>query len=135
MITLAQYFGPHATCADRTPQIDADATVLLGRVNAALAELEKRGAKCPVNPKTKSQVSGTTFGGFRPQDCPQGRPDSSHKQGQGVDLYDPFNAIDNAIDDDLLERHDLYREHPKSTDTWCHLTTRAPKSRRRTFFP
>jgi hypothetical protein len=29
----------------------------------------------------------------------------------------------------------LYREDPGSTPGWVHLTTRAPKSGRRTFIP
>ena len=135
MITLSQYIGVHKKSPDWTPERTANAVILLGRVNAMLDYLSGVGVKLPINPATGSQISGQTFGGFRPQDCPQGAPSSSHKQGQGVDSYDPQNDIDRAIDDALLTRFDLYREHPSATDTWCHLTTRAPGSGKRTFQP
>ena len=135
MITLSQYIGIHKKSPDWTPERTANAVILLGRVNAMLDYLSGVGVHLPINPATGSQISGQTFGGFRPQDCPQGAPGSSHKQGQGVDIYDPQDDIDRAINDALLERFDLYREHPDSTKTWCHLTTRAPRSGRRTFQP
>ena len=135
MITLSQYIGIHKKSPDWTPERTANAVILLGRVNAMLDYLSGVGVKLPINPATGSQISGQTFGGFRPQNCPQGAPSSSHKQGQGVDIYDPQNDIDRSIDDALLERFDLYREHPDSTNTWGHLTTRAPRSGRRTFQP
>ena len=138
MITLAQYFGPHATCADRTPQVDANATQLIGRVNPLLAEMQLRDAVvCPVNPATGSLVSGQTYGGFRPQACTQGAANSAHKQGQAVDLYDFHGHIDAWImrNPDALVRHDLYIEHPDATPGWCHVGTRAPKSGKRVFWP
>jgi hypothetical protein len=93
------------------------------------------GRELPINPKTNSCISGETNGGFRLPDCPIGAADSSHKQGQGVDIYDPLNDLDAWITDDILTDFDLYREHPVSTEFWCHLTYRAPHSGHRTFFP
>lgn len=60
-----------------------------------------------------------------------------------VDLYDPEDLIDAYIskfdlpngDNTLLRDCGLYREHPSATPGWCHLTTRAPKSKKRTFYP
>lgn len=135
MITAQQYFGPWLFNPDATPDRMINATDLLDKVNALMEELELMGVKFPINPATDSQVSGQTYGGFRPQSCPQGAPDSSHKQGQGVDIYDPKNEIDSAITDQLLIAHDLYREAPMDTVGWCHLTTRSPRSGNRTFRP
>lgn len=134
-ITLEQYVGVHANSPDWTPARRANAEVLLERVNAALDELQGCGAPLSINPHTGNYISGRTFGGFRPQSCPQGRPGSSHKEGQGIDIADPDNILDDHIDDEFLTLHGLYREHPDDTDTWVHLTTRAPGSGRRTFKP
>ena len=68
---------------------------------------------------------------------------SSHKEARAVDVYDPSDRLDEWLDtfehgdgdNTRLEQHGLYREAPASTPTWCHLTTRAPHSGRRTFAP
>jgi hypothetical protein len=135
MITVADYVGPHIGSKDWTPVRAQSAAILLSRVNSLIDHLKEKGVKFPTNPKTSTLVSGSTFGGFRPQSCPQGAPNSSHKEGQGVDLYDPGNAIDTALTDAILASFDLYREHPSATNSWVHLTTRAPGSRRRSFIP
>ena len=67
MITIAEYVGVHSVSLDWTPSRKLNAAKLL----AASALLETlmlaAGVVFPVNPKTNSQVSGETFGGFRPQ--------------------------------------------------------------------
>jgi len=134
-ITLAQYVGIHSTSPDWTPTRRQSAVNLLTAVNSLLDMLVGLGVPMPINPHTKSQISGQTLGGFRPQDCCQGAPTSSHKEGQGIDLFDPLEDIDDAITDAMLIMFGLYREAPSATKGWCHLTTRAPKSKRRTFLP
>jgi hypothetical protein len=60
-----------------------------------------------------------------------------------VDVYDPKDRIDGWLDtfeapdgmNTKLEERALYREHPSATPGWCHLTTRPPGSRKRTFYP
>ena len=91
MITGKQYFGPWLFHEDATPQRMINAGKLLERVNGLMEELELMGVKFPINPATASEVSGKTYGGFRPQNCPQGAPNSSHKEGLAVDIYDPKN--------------------------------------------
>jgi hypothetical protein len=135
MITLEDYVGPHAGSQDWTQARIDNAVDLLAHVNALKENLEAKDVNFRTNPATGSCVSGKTFGGFRPKSCPQGAPNSSHKEGMGVDLYDPLNEIDGAIDNDLLADFGLYREAPTSTNQWCHLTTRAPHSGNRTFQP
>jgi hypothetical protein len=68
---------------DATPDRMVNANELLDRVNHLIGRLMEMGVTFRVNPATKSEVSGQTFGGFRPQDCPQGAANSSHKTGQG----------------------------------------------------
>lgn len=135
MISIGDYFGPHIGSQDATEDRMANAEVLLEKVNALLQAAEHNGVELDMNPKTQTLVSGTQFGGFRPQNCPQGAPHSSHKEGMAVDVYDPSGALDRWVSDLILEKHGLYREHPADTNGWCHLTTRAPASGRRTFHP
>ena len=135
MITSQDYFGPWMFHPDATPERMINANELLERVERLTDRLEEMGVVFRTNPATKTWVSGKTYGGFRPQDCPQGASTSSHKQGQGVDIYDPLNEIDKALTDDLLIQFDLYREHPDATPGWCHLTTRRPGSGNRSFLP
>lgn len=140
MITLSQYVGVHAVNDDwkAHPERINNAKELLKRVNALLDDLtQQRIYILTNNPKTGSQISGEIFGGFRPQSCPIGAPDSSHKQGQGVDIFDHDNALDNFLDNhpEYLAQYDLYRERAKDTPTWCHLQTRKTLSGKRTFIP
>ena len=132
IITLEDYFGPWIDHADATPARKTNAGLLLQCVNALLLEYPYT---VEINPTTGTRVSGMTFGGFRPHDCPQGAATSSHKDGKGIDVYDPHNSLDDWIGDDTLVQYGLHRENPSSTPHWCHLTTRAPGSGRRTFIP
>lgn len=135
MITPDQYFGPHEQSPDATEEVRAAAQSLLTRVNALLDRAVTEDVAIETNPGTGSQVGGSGNGGFRPQDCPIGAPHSSHKLGRAVDVYDPHNALDDWLTDEILEEFGLYREAPQSTIHWCHLTDRAPGSGHRTFNP
>ncbi|MES2909845.1 MAG: hypothetical protein V4718_00565 [Pseudomonadota bacterium] len=137
MITLNEYVGPHRTSPDWTPARQQNAQKLLASCAALQTEMEEAGVSFPINPATKSGVSGQTMGGFRPQNCTQGAANSSHKQGQAVDLYDPNNEIDDWLmaNQDRLVFHGLYIEHPSATKSWSHWTTRAPGSGNRVFYP
>ena len=137
MITINQYFGVWSSSQDVTGKVKQNAVELVARVNALLADIAIAGIESPINQKTKSQISGEVYGGFRPQDCPIGASSSSHKTGEGVDVFDPLGKIDAHIDrcPELLVKHNLYREHAKDTSTWCHLQTRKTKSGKRTFLP
>jgi len=139
-LTPEQYFRAYEGHAEITPEIHENAVELLGKVNVLLEECVGNGWVPHVNPATDSLISGTQNGGWRPQACPIGAPSSSHKQGRGVDVADADNSLDAMVDDDMLKRHGLFREHPSATRHWCHLTDRAPgswtaDSDKRTFFP
>ena len=135
MISLTDYFGPWIDSPDATPERKEAAQIMLDKVNAFLEEAEANGVEIRTNPHTKTCVSGQTYGGFRPQSCPTGKPDSAHKEGRAVDVFDPDDALDAWTTDARLEAHGLYREAPSSTLKWLHLTDRAPHSGKRTFFP
>jgi hypothetical protein len=136
VITLDQYFGIYITHVDASPGMWANAEVLLDRVNGLLEEAKlSYNINIATDPDTRCHIGGNVNGGFRPKDCKEGAPNSSHKQGRGIDIYDPLNTLDDWIDDAKLVAHGLYREAPSSTAGWVHLTTRAPSSGKRTFNP
>ena len=137
MITITDYAGKWSTSPDWGTIQQINASELLRRVNLLLDELSKRGVIAKKNPITGCLVGGESFGGFRPLSCPIGAPNSAHKQGEAVDIYDPDNKLDDYITahPELLVQFDLYREHPTATLHWLHLSIRAPKSGNRTFLP
>jgi len=137
MITLAQYVGAHKDPPDWTPARQENATKLLAACAALEVEMARGGVTFPDSPRTKSGVSGSTFGGFRPQDCPIGAPNSAHKEGLAVDRYDPFGKIDEwcMAHPSRLEHHGIYIEHPSATPGWSHWSTKAPRSGNRVFYP
>lgn len=135
MITVADVIGlwdksPDLTAARRKAIAD-----LVPQVNALLALAVAAGIPTYKHSATGNPVVGPKYGGFRPQSCPIGAPQSAHKVGMAVDLYDPANALDDWITDEVLTQCGLYREAPRATDTWCHLSTRRPPSGKRTFIP
>lgn len=144
MITVTQYFAgkPHSD-EEETLAID-----LLVKVNSLRDEAEVDGIKRLIDPDTGTEISGSKGGagdgGFRLPTATTGRGKSSHKEAKAVDIFDPANILDAWItkfDTDvgagntMLEKHGLWREAPGATLGWAHLTTRAPGSKRRTFFP
>lgn len=143
MISLVQYFAkPH------TDGQEAAALDLLARVADLRQEYyAATGAGPDIDPDTGNEISGAHGGdgdgGFRLPSATTGAPNSSHKQACAVDCSDQDNAFDAWLDqfergdgdNSMLARHGLYREAPASTPSWCHLTTRAPGSGRRTFNP
>lgn len=141
MITVEDYFRGYAVSGrdwhanEITDQHRQSAAALLERVNQLLSYAAAADVQMPTNPKTGSCVSGEHDGGWRPRDCPIGAPNSAHKTGEAVDVYDPHGDLDDWLTDLSLQKFGLYREHPASTRGWCHLTTRAPRSRSRTFYP
>jgi len=131
MITLEQYFGK----LEHTSDHKANAELLLDRVNVMLADAVKNGLILKINKNTGSYISGENWGGFRSADCKIGANHSAHKLGMAVDIYDPSNALDGWLDDIKLLKYDLYREHPEHTRFWLHVSTKSPKSGKRTFLP
>lgn len=136
MITLQQYFGPWWEHPDATEERKANAERLLAVCEKLEAEM-LTDVTFPDNPATGNGVSGTQYGGFRPQDCQQGAPHSSHKEGLAVDRYDPHGDVDAwcMAHQDRLKALGIYIEHPDSTPHWSHWTIRPPASGHTVFYP
>jgi hypothetical protein len=134
---VEQYFGKWLAHKDVTMPIIDNAKALVSACNTLIQVMEATGLRFTINPLTQSLVGGETLGGFRPQDCPIGAPQSAHKQGLAVDIYDPDNKIDNWLigHQQVLKEFGLYFEHPTATPRWSHWTTRKPKSGKRIFYP
>jgi hypothetical protein len=136
MITKDQYFGSKEHSIGQ----DVEAARLLKQVNLLLAEaMAKKVYSMDPCPYTNTQISGAKGGhgdgGFRLPDATTGSALSSHKDGKGVDVYDPLDKLDRWVTDSILTSYGLYREDPSKTPGWLHLTTRAPHSGKRTFMP
>lgn len=135
MITLTDYFAGHANHPEINQGHIDNAIELLHRVNGLLRRaLESGKVDLDTNPITGTLISGIDDGGWRPLMSNEGSKNSSHKEGRGIDVYDPDGDIDEWIDDDVLELFGLFREHPSQTRGWFHATTRRPKSGRRSFY-
>jgi len=144
-------------------QEDAANTMLLRRQALRNDYYASTGRAPVIDPDTGTEISGrkggSGGGGFR-LETEEGSGRSSHKilfiqamdgtwsrdpirAQAGMDDYDPGNAFDRWLDlfeytdgrNSKLEDHDLYRESPEDTPGWVHLTTRSPRSGRRTFKP
>ena len=134
MILLNEYFNNKTGTVEQKDS----AQILLVYVNGLLNEYMKDTQKqMPINPKTENLISGNLNGdgAFRLPNSVTGSLKSSHKEAKGIDIFDPENDLDAWITDARLERNYLYREHPSATPRWCHLTTRSPTSKKRTFYP
>lgn len=138
MISEADYFNNKVGSPEVTDAVECNAAKLLMRVNRLIWDYFKAtGREVVVSPKTRTCVSGNLNGdgGFRLSGSTTGASKSSHKEGKGVDIFDPKGELDSWITDGVLAQHELYREAPASTVGWVHLTTRAPGSGKRTFNP
>ena len=137
MITFNEYFGPWLDHPDATDERKANAVRLLSCCDSLERLAMADGVAFPVNAATDSGVSGSEYGGFRPQSCPIGAPHSAHKEALAVDRYDPLGEIDTWCLNNLdkLEQCGIYLEAPVSTKGWSHWTVRAPASGHQVFFP
>ena len=137
MITVKEYFNnPKTGKPKRSLAFQREAADdMLTRVNTLLTYLKW---DYPTNPYTKTAISGvkggTGGGGFRLPD-EEGAEHSQHKEAHAVDVFDPGDILESWLSDDLLEKFELYREHPGATPGWVHLQDVAPESGRRTFRP
>jgi hypothetical protein len=137
MITPDQYVGTWASSADWDSERQLNASILLMKCSDLETEMIADGVGFPDNPITKSGVSGETYGGFRPQSCPIGAPNSNHKKGFAVDRYDPYGLIDAwcMAHQDKLRECGVFIEHPDSTPGWSHWASVPPPSGKTVFYP
>lgn len=134
MIDLMDYFRMRIDHPYATPERKHNAVILLNRVNRLLEDYEKETeGKVENDPDTGTQISGSRGGsgdgGFRLPQSRTGVKGSSHKQGQGVDIFDPYGNLGRWITTEHLVKYNLYQEAMRYTPGWVHLQTR-PTSRR-----
>jgi len=124
-ITFEQYAGPYLDHPDFKAECREAATTLLYVVNEVLSIAAEDGVKFDENPQTKSLVSRSGNGGFRPQDCKIGAAKSKHKTGHGVDVRDPVPARTFTrwcyTHSDELKKRGLCVENVRWTLGWVHL--------------
>lgn len=137
MITSAQYFGRYAEHPDATAERRYHATALLDVVNDLLEVAEADGCALPQNPKTGSRISGSGNGGFRPRDSKVGADNSKHKDGRGIDIYDPQRQFASwcLAHPQELESRGIHMEDPRWTPTWVHLQDVPPGSGKLVYVP
>jgi hypothetical protein len=116
-----------------TDEVKKNVQELCDRVNAFLKEIGYTG---------KIDLSS----GFRTSSAndatKNAKGKSSHLEGKACDIIDNKDQSLAKLAEsrvDLLEKHDLYMEHPSKTigkyTNWLHLSTRPPKSGKRVFYP
>jgi hypothetical protein len=137
MITLEQYFGRWMDHPDATDERVGNAKRLVVACELLGAMAAADGVAFPTNPATRSGVSGSKYGGFRPQDCTIGASKSAHKEGLAVDRFDPTGEIDEWCmnNQDKLKMCGIYIEHPSATVGWSHWSIKPPKSGKTVFYP
>ena len=82
-------------------------------------------------------VSGQGNGGYRPPYVRVGAPQSKHRTGHAVDVFDPHRDLAAwciAHQDQLIECG-LAMEDPRWAPVWVHLQDLLPASGRRVFIP
>jgi hypothetical protein len=110
-----------------TPKVIDRAQDYVTRLNAVLYDLHIKDAKFS--------------SGFRPSDVNKATPNASkkskHMTGEAGDLADHDGSIDHAflMNQQVLEKHGLYLEHPRHTEGCVHTQSLPPGSGNRVFIP
>ena len=126
MITSDEYFQDSISNFGFTPS-EADyksAADLLDKVNALFPDCQLRSGH-----RTREKTLALIAAGYR------AALGGNHEKSLAVDVSDPLNLKDDALNDAILEEAGLWRETPHATPTWCHLQSVPPKSGARTFQP
>lgn len=140
MITLANYWMGRDTAyaAALTPAIEANAALLLSRVNLLLEWADEGGVRPAIDARTGTPVAS----GWRPpavnDRTANAGASSKHRTAEGVDLRDhPAREFARWClrNVDALEEIGLWMEDPRWTPTWVHLQCRPPGSGRRVYVP
>lgn len=141
MIGLELYLSQHAKDAapgELTDEIRSNGKTTTERVNRLLmAFLRETGLSRVMRSGWRPAAFNASFSHLDANRAVVrgGAPLSKHMTGEGVDVADNDGRLDAWLTDEKLAEYDLYREHPDSTPSWCHLQTCAPHSGHRTFVP
>ena len=130
MIRIDEYFAGHSGHSEISESIKQNAVELLESVNQLMLEAQEDGVGFTINPKTKSYISGSGNGGFRPSNSTVGASKSKHKTGNGADIYDPERMFASwaLANKGKLADAGLYIEDPRWTPSWLHLQNIPPNS-------
>lgn len=138
MLTIEQYFGDKKHPQEHT----SNATKLLIKVNRLLAIAQNDGGyHVWIDPDTGTQISGAKGGsgdgGYRLPDSKTGAASSSHKTGDGVDVFDHCRILAQwcVNNQDKLDSVGMYCEDFRWTPYWCHFQQIPPKSGKRIYIP
>lgn len=115
-----------ATLESLAPELVANANILIPKINDLL--------------ETFGEYRSVNSGYRRPEDNAKvavPKLKSAHLTCEAIDLEDRDGRLKAWLmkNRQMLVLQDLYMEHPDYCPTWCHLQTRAPKSRNRVFIP
>jgi hypothetical protein len=131
VITADRYFGLMSHKENPTLEVMDNAAILLKRVNGLLEELLPTNISAVLVPVINSGWRTAAYNATVPNAAPR----SKHISGQAIDLADPKEELDSYLTDEILERHELWRESPIATKGWVHLQSIPPRSGNRTFLP
>lgn len=125
-ITVNQYLCQHATLKDVPQDVVDNATDLIARLDKLCSD--------PGAPFRYPDLRS----GYRPPyfnaTVPNAAPNSKHMTGDAIDIADNDGLFDDWLTDEILEKYNLWREHPSQTKSWCHLQRVPPRSGKRTFY-
>lgn len=117
ILTLREYWMGRDSEFPPSGEVQTNAGVLLGRVNALFVRLAW---PSPV----------LVSSGYRPgryNSAAGGAPHSGHLVGKAVDVWDQSGKLKLAIaasgGERLLQEVGLWQEAARNTPTWCHLDT------------
>lgn len=137
---LTEYFGAHIGVAPAEHY--ENASKLLAKVNTVLAAFVADGGKLVIDPDTGTLISGAKGGsgdgGYRLATSATGAPNSRHKTGQAVDVYDPERKLARWVlqhQPFVHQQLGLSIERPEWTPNWVHFQSVPPGSGVFAFIP
>lgn len=124
-LTVKSYLMGRDKIAPITKEMSENALLLITLANCVLEDF---GEYRTINSGYRDPETNRKAGGS---------PRSKHLTCQAIDLEDRDRELKIYCMKrlDLLEKYDLYMEHPDKTPTWVHLQLVAPKSGNRVFYP
>lgn len=133
MITLDDYLGVHWNNPELTDDIRKEAQVLLQRVNLLLTKYRV---------DTQDYSNRKVTSGWRPSAynarVKNAAKRSNHILGRAIDLQDSDGRLDKwlhtPIGTQALVDCELWHEHERDTQGWCHVQSRPPASGVRHFY-
>lgn len=122
-VTVTEYLMGRAKLEDLADDVCFNLNKLIPTVNALLEDF---GEYRKVNSGYRRAIDNKAAGGS---------PKSAHLTGEAIDLEDKDGKLKAFCTEEVLNKYDLYMEHPSATPSWCHLQSRVTRSGARIFLP